>query len=281
MSADTEKEKQAHLEALLASIVPQWSRKLRRRWVLQFLPHWREDLLERARLGRYLAIALRRGWFDSPDQTGRWSQFIRLLERASEDGTRVTSEDAVNLFNLAALVPIGTVFAPEKGNLDAALWSRLVTGRALDANTMTEILDEIAPRGAKSSHRVSSPMLRVRDGEAVDARGERWLSGRYSSERWALVYLVEPFGTKSWDGVSQVGISDGRLLAYSKPLGLIATLSPPGFEVAIQRGEPSGYIWPEKRRCELSGVGEVFRASTDLWCGLTRDGAVAFLRESR
>ena len=149
------------------------------------------------------------------------------------------------------------------------------------AGFTNQIRDEIAPRGAKSSHRVSSPMLRVHDGEAVDARGERWLSGRYSSERWALVYLVEPFGTKSWDGVSQVGISDGRLLAYSKPLGLIATLSPPGFEVAIQRGEPSGYIWPEKRRCELSGVGEVFRASTDLWCGLTRDGAVAFLRESR
>ncbi len=275
------KEKQAHLETLLAGIVPQWSRKLRRRWVTQFLPHWREDLLERERLERYLAIALRRGWFDSPDQTGRWSQFVRLLERASDGGQKVSSEDAVNLFNLSALVPIHVVLTADKNSLDGNLWDKLIAGEVLDAEGMTAILGELAPRDAQSNHRVSSPMLRVRDGEAIDARGERWLAGKHSSDKWELVYLVEPFGTKSWDGVSQVGISDGRLLAYSKPLGLIATLTPPSFEVAIQRGEPSGYSWPEKRQCELGGVGQIFRASDDLWCGLTRDGAVAFLRESR
>ena len=274
----TSQENQVYLEALLARIIPQWSKRLRRRWVKQFLPHWREDLLERARLERYLSIALRRGWFDSPAQTGRWSYFVRLLERARDRGEDPSAVDAVNLFNLAALIPLVVAQEGDGGAIDGELWSGLVAGEVLDAAAMTSVIAKLTPSAQGKSRMSFSPMLRVWEGEAINTRGIRWLKGNHSSERWKLMYVVEPFGTKSWDGVSQVGMSDGRLLAYSKPLGLIATLTPPDFEVSIQRGEPSKYSWPERRPCDLPAITQLFRAH-DLWCGLTRDGAVAFLEE--
>ena len=267
---------EARLIKVLSQVVPQWPEKLRRRWARQFLPLWREDLVPPERMTRYLTLALRRGWFDSPESVGQWSHFICLLEQTQG---RPSPQAGVNLFNLAALIPGRANLSPE--HVMPEHWRALCGEHVLDARQMTDILRALKTHlpelGAAPAQQPVSAMVRVHRGAARDERGQRWLAG-LGGQGWTLLHVVEPFGMRSWDGVSQAGVDEQGVVAYSRPLGLTARLVPPNFAVDVVHGEPSRALkMPGATAHRLAGMRTLFQVEARLWAGVTRDGAVAFL----
>lgn len=273
------------LWGVLDDVVGHWPAKLKRRWLVQFMPHWREELLERERLLRYLRIALRRGWFDMASGALRWTTWVAALTRVhrSTPQQHVSSVVALNLFNAVAALP-----AIEPGwieRLDEALWAQLTSSdAALDAEALTRLLGVLTP--SLFNQRAISPVARVLHGLPVHERAPRWLTLPFEAAGLALVHVAEPFGSQSWEGVSELGLDEGgRLIAYSRPLRLCARIALPELGVELSRDEPRAPLQrPDVRRCQAPMLRETFalafNAGRDiLRAGLLLDGAVALLRE--
>lgn len=262
------------LEQVVQQTVPQWPERLRRRWLVEFLPHWRVDLVDEARLARLLAIAMRRGWFDESVGAKRWTVFVEIAQKAVKARGALGAAATVNLFNFVAVLPSISEGLVER--LDARAWGLLVaSGAVIDAPTLSALVAEHTPKIQRAQ--LTSPILRVIDGAAVHARGRAWLERWDRGSDWELAYLIEPFGSKAWDGVSEVGLDAGVLTAYSRPLGLVARLHLPDFPVDVVRGQPGKLKRPKVKKSAVAGIWETFAWENKTRVGLTDDGAVAVL----
>jgi len=263
------------LQDTVEAAVPQWPARLKRRWLHQFVPHWRPELVDETRLARYLAIALRRGWFDEATGARRWTLFVRYLEGAESRRSPISPAAAVNGFNLVAAVPVADYSCLDA--LSASDWATLVEADGpLGAEALARLVRVAQPIRRSAASRLSSPIIRLLDGQVLHSRGRRWLGLDLSASGLRLVHIVEPFGLKAWDGVSEVGVDGDALVAWSRPLGLVARLEAPDFPVTVTRGEPTRLLRPTPRALPGEVIAEVF-PWRGLWVGRTYDGAVAFL----
>jgi hypothetical protein len=253
------------LTAVLDRVVGHWSARSRRLFVARLAPHFECDVIGVERMARYLDIALRRGWFDTAVGAARWGLFTELLAVAGAELADVSPACAVNLFNVAAVADLGADLS-----LEALPWSGICR-TPLDAEGLGLLLGHMGLLAGGRHGRCSS-ILRVSNGVSVHPRGSRWLGLDWGAHGLRLVHAVEPFGERSWDGVTEVGVERGELVAWSRPLGLVSKLVADEFPDEAVAGEPSELARPVAavRTSLLRGL----FAWQEFSVGLSRDGAV-------
>ncbi len=262
----------------LQQVVPHWNVKLKRRWIRDFMPYWRADLLDDTRQRRYLLIALRRGWFDEAAGARRWVTFIDQL---AAHASLITPVSGVNLFNvLAALpvVPAGLQFGePQR----AAVFG----DKVLDATALTACVEALMaePGGDGSRYEdATSALYHVRGERALTRHGSSWLEQSWGKYGLCPVALLEPFGMEPWAMVSELGVDKrGVLVAYHRIENMMAELTTLpdhrfAFDGEPRRHEPVGLEQPEFKKLEDNAMLDgVFMCGDRLCAGLTSRGAVA------
>lgn len=266
----------------LAGVVPHWGEPLKRRWIRDFMPHWRVDLMEVARQQRYLHIAMRRGWFDEAQSARRWVAFIELLD--AHPG-KPSPACTVNLFNLVAVLPV----VPDDLRLPSSLKTLLYEGGVLTAATLTTCLEAL---GTEYSELADAPdatlkLYHVRQGRALTATGHALLHHAWREHGLAVVCVLEPFGLEPWHMVNALGLdARGQLIAYHRIENLSAELSLARdhvitFHGETRRHEPTHLAQPDMRPSPYPAVlPHTFDAGHGLRAGITSHGALALLAAS-